>query len=124
MKPIFILSFACASAPVADRARTVAPATAPKSFPENMLVPSSLDFHHSVAGLKASGKNSSACALIRLTSLCSPVRHEWNAQRSGRTDGPAMAQREEKKGEDGRQIRHRGQELRRHAELGRLGVKL
>ena len=44
MKPTLSLSFACASAPVADRARAAAPATAPKIFRENMLVPSSLRF--------------------------------------------------------------------------------
>src|SRR5690349_18368846 len=106
MKPTLILSFACAKAPVADRARTAAPATAPKTFLENMLVPSRLDFHHSVAGLKASGKNSSAYTLVRLTPVCSSVRHEGHAQGSGGSDGPAMAQGQEQQSDDCRQIRH------------------
>src|SRR3712207_6731127 len=111
MKPTLILSLGCATAPPADRARTAAPAKTPKTLPENMLVPSRLDFHHSVAGLEASGKNSSAYTLVRLTSLCSSIGHERHPQGTGRPDGPAMAQGQEQKRDDRGQIRHRRQQL-------------
>src|SRR5918994_7202388 len=117
MKPTLILSFGWAMAPVAARAATAAPAKAPKTFPENILAPSRLDFHQSVAGLKPSGKNSPAYTSVRLTPLCSSVRHEGRAQGSRGSDGAAMPDGQEQQGDDRGQIRHRRQYLRRHSEL-------